>query len=136
MEGLKNLHQSTERNPIAHVIVIFYPWKMLFFQNLPFKQMLPNYIIFSFYNWVPHFFFCTNILLKEMVFMTYFSIGHFSSLISTLVHLFMLQYTHSCIMDHDFVMHILMVCKEMIISPTTMTKSFFCGRVKAFTSKY
>jgi hypothetical protein len=66
VEGLKNLHQGIERNPIAHVIVIFYPWKMLFFQNLPFKQMLPNYMIFSFYNWVPHFFFLHKYLVEGL----------------------------------------------------------------------
>jgi hypothetical protein len=61
VEGLKKLHQSIERNPIAHVIVIFYPWKMLFLLNLPLKQMLRNYMTYSFYNWVPHIFFFAQI---------------------------------------------------------------------------
>jgi len=30
VEGLKNIHQGIEKLPIAHVIIIFFPWKMLF----------------------------------------------------------------------------------------------------------
>jgi hypothetical protein len=32
VEGLKNIHQGTEKIPIAHVIIIFFPWTMLLFE--------------------------------------------------------------------------------------------------------